>query len=336
MRYVLRLLKNAVAFLLFYSGLLSVIASVRLKNRAVVLMYHRVIPENRRPYCHSSPGIIVQESTFRMHLALLRDHFRILSLDEFLQHMDCGMAFPRKSCLITFDDGWVDNYQTAYPILREHGVPAAIFLPFDYIGTERLFWQEELSMRLSLLLPSRNESDRQFLEGLMNGENVPTSEQLLRYIQELKNSGYGTIMTVLERVRNYQDVDSMPDHDDRYIDWRQASEMGRHGVSFGSHCMSHRILTKLSAKEKRTEIIQSKLHLERALKCRIDSVAYPNGDFDEEVITLSSEAGYKLGFSTKRGFVSSRTHALSVPRINIHEHATQSKAMLMCKILGVF
>lgn len=336
MHYVRRSLKNTVAFLLFYSGLLSLIASVRLRNRAVVLMYHRVIPESRKLYCHSSTGIVIQESTFRMHLAFLQDHFRILNLDEFIECLERRKSLPDKSCLITFDDGWIDNYQTAYPILREYGVPATVFLPYDFIGTENLFWQEELNMRLSGLVFSNDPSDHNIVKRVMKREDIPTQYQLQRYIQDLKGAGYETITAVLDRIRQYQSGGTLPEHDNRYINWRQIKEMHEHEVSFGSHCMSHRMLTHLSAGEKRTEIVASKALLGTKLGVNIDTIAYPNGNFDDEVIALSREAGYKLGFTTKPGYVSTGTHRLSLPRISIHEHAAQSKARLLCRTLQIF
>jgi peptidoglycan/xylan/chitin deacetylase (PgdA/CDA1 family) len=334
-RQVRQLGKTALSAVLHHSGLLSRIAERRLRNRAVVLMYHRVIPKSRRGYCHSSPGIVVDEDTFRRHLAVLVKRFRILTLEEFGSYLQRGEPFPDRSCLVTFDDGWIDNYHTAYPILLEYGVPATIFLPLAYIGADRMFWQEELSLRLSELLHSTEEKDLRLIRSLMKSEGLPDEEQVQSFIQELKGAGSEGISAVLGRLRDHQTDAPLPEHDNRYVDWRQVEEMLAHGVSFGSHCISHRILTRLSPNEKRAEIVDSRSQLADKLGVEVKAIAYPNGDYDDEVVDLTGAAGYRLGFSTVPGYVSSSTHALAIPRMNIHEHATRSEPMLMCRILGI-
>lgn len=69
--------------------------------------------------------------------------------NEVAQIINTGMEFPPRSCLITFDDGWKDNYTYAYPVLKRHHIPALIFLTTDFIGTSRAFWHEQLGDLLS-------------------------------------------------------------------------------------------------------------------------------------------------------------------------------------------
>ncbi|MFA5088712.1 MAG: polysaccharide deacetylase family protein [Candidatus Omnitrophota bacterium] len=86
----------------------------------------------------------VSPEYFRRHMEFLkRNHYRVISLDEFVEAMSSGKRLPRKSVVITFDDGYEDNYIFALPVLREHHFPATIFVPPAKIGQEgRLTWAQ--------------------------------------------------------------------------------------------------------------------------------------------------------------------------------------------------
>lgn len=121
------LIKQLAARLLYSSGMLWILMRVRLRGRAVVLMYHRVLPEPLFSETFSHPGIIVTPDTFARHLEVLRRYFHPLTLEEFQECIELGHPFPRGACLITFDDGWIDNHEHALPLLRERGIPAVVF-----------------------------------------------------------------------------------------------------------------------------------------------------------------------------------------------------------------
>ena len=137
-------LKWTVAHVLYASGLLTLLARRRLRGRAVVLMYHRVLTDDALARSWSHPGIVVGAETFARQVALLRRHFAPMTLEAFAQHLREGRPFPPGACLVTFDDGWLDTATVAWPILREAHVPAVVFLPSGYIGTGAMFWQERL------------------------------------------------------------------------------------------------------------------------------------------------------------------------------------------------
>ena len=90
-----------------------------MRDRCLVLMYHRVLPADRIPESPSHPGIIVSTETFEMHLECVRKRFRALSPEAFATCMESGDELPGMSCLVTFDDGWRDNLEFALPILEK-------------------------------------------------------------------------------------------------------------------------------------------------------------------------------------------------------------------------
>ena len=139
------LIKRCLAYALYYSGVLWFYAALRLRRRAVVLMYHRVLPDSADSFSHG--GIVVSPETFALHMCFLRRHFKPLSAEEFRSCLE-RRDFPARACLVTFDDGWYDNEKYALPILQRFDVPAIVFVATGYIGTATTFWQEQMTRLL--------------------------------------------------------------------------------------------------------------------------------------------------------------------------------------------
>ncbi len=138
-------IKNTIAHILYYSGFLKIISLISLKNRAVILLYHRVIPDGYEVVDHSPDGMTVSEKNFKMHLDTLNKWFNIRNLDDLLEDVfDQGKPFPESCCSITFDDGWLDVYTTAFPALKKRGLPATVFVTIDYVDNTLSFWEERL------------------------------------------------------------------------------------------------------------------------------------------------------------------------------------------------
>jgi hypothetical protein len=113
-----------------------------------VLMYHRVLPREDVRYRLEEPGMIVTPDTFAMHLRELKRHFDVMDFSEWLRLRDKGEALPRRACVITFDDGWLDNYEYALPIITSEATPITLFAVAEKIGTDFQFWPNIISALL--------------------------------------------------------------------------------------------------------------------------------------------------------------------------------------------
>lgn len=336
------MMKNVLAHVLYYSGLLNILARIILRNKAVVLTYHRVLREPEISRTHSHPAIIVKSDSFALHLSVLTSLFRVLTLDEFVDHFCNTRPLPSRSCLVTFDDGWHDNYTEAFPILRNYSVPATIFLPTDFIGGQQMFWQECLSRILidvanSTTGPATDCMNRLGLSALFALPDVEKRDLIRQYVMSLKAKPLDEIYSVIDFItRSLNNNQNYLPSVDGFMDWTQVKLMNIGGITFGSHGTSHRILTQLSPDEVLEELTCSRRAISEKLGYDVVAIAYPNGDCDDRICTIANKAGFKVGFSTERGFAKADDNPLKIRRINIHEHAAHNKPLFLARILGIF
>lgn len=119
-------------------------------------MYHRVVDQlPNEPY---DRDLCVTKDTFDMHMDLAHRFFSVKSIEQIAQKNSVGKNCTTNGriCAITFDDGWLDNYLIAYPILKKYQIPATIFLPVNMIGTTQWFWFEQIWDLVHKSLISKN------------------------------------------------------------------------------------------------------------------------------------------------------------------------------------
>jgi peptidoglycan/xylan/chitin deacetylase (PgdA/CDA1 family) len=206
-------------------------------------------------------------------------------------------AVPDNAVVITFDDGYRDNYDYAYPILRSLSLPATIFLSSGVVGTDGILWHDrvfrafhrsELSRFNGYDLddPGQRQSAR---ETVLASLKTLDSRQRRERIDELVGKLEIAEPACLPRVM---------------LTWGEAREMARNGIGFGSHTVTHPVLSRIPPDEAQREIVESKRDIESNLQMRIDSFAYPNGkpeDYDEFIKQTLRDAGYRCAVTTRFG-----------------------------------
>ncbi|OPJ54625.1 polysaccharide deacetylase family protein [Clostridium chromiireducens] len=203
-------------------------------NRGVPVLYYHSVKESADNEVTITPKMLKQQ------LEYIKDQgYTTITMNELKDYLLNNSPIPKKSMIITFDDGYMDNYNYAFPILKDLNMVATIFC-----------------------------------------------------ITSNLDGSY-------------------------YLSKDAIKEMSDYGIDIESHTVTHPKLDALSYEDQLTELRNSKKTLEEITGKEVNSIAYPFGNFNDDTIKASKNAGYILGFTTKRGFSDRNDNKLRLDRIYI-------------------
>jgi len=341
--------RAAVPIKRYIASFLSTIGAVNRKlerasiYNSVILAYHRVTPGSEGGKGLQA-GMYVEPEVFREHLRFLKSFFSIVSISELSGDLNKGFDISQSKpiCVLTFDDGWRDFYTYAFPVLKDEMVPAVVFLPTNFIGSEDWFWTDCLGHLLSRYdgsepVSSRRQSSGNPLVKRIEGLKGCFESRLEKAIEILKERSDTEIFDVLSELSHKWKLSRKPSGR-AFLSWDEVRELGQTGlITFGSHTASHRILTSLTAHEIRAELTESKKRLisENAVAPSFIPFCFPNGNYNEKIASIVKETGYSLAVTTNKGWNRVDSDPFTLCRIGIHQDMTSTRAMFACRILGI-
>lgn len=283
------------------SGLLAVVERLPSRPLLAVLVYHRIL---RREDADYNPNVIeATPEQFDEQVAMLKRRHHVVEPLEMLELVENPSKLRHLSVALTFDDGYHDSYDYAFPILRSHGLRATFFLPTAFVGTDRLAWWDQIAWvlrhtkrtTLELTYPRAltirlagstfEESTREVLR-LVKGDAV----DMPRFLRALADAAAIDVPAAAARPQ--------------FLSWEHAHEMERAGMMIASHTHTHRILAQLPPDEQEHECARARDVLRANKLGGHDCLAYPvgeRGSFDEASQAIARRAGYRFGFSNYGG-----------------------------------
>ena len=298
----------------------------RLRGKVVILTYHRVLSGGELARCYVQPGMYVRVDVFEAQMRFVKEHFEVLSLSRLLDLWATGgLNEGTRYCVVTFDDGWRDNYVHAYPVLQRLGIPATIFLATGFVGTDEWCWSDKLAHILVHRWGGRLDrgGDRERLEAEVEAE-----------IGRWKRMRRPDIDRALEGViRKWGG--SLP-RNRVAMSWDEVAEMARNGISFGSHSVTHAILTREGTEDVEREIRDSLRELrERQVNC-VPVFCYPNGDYSTEIADQVRSAGYRGAVCGESGWETRVPRNLfALRRVGIHNDVCQTVPLFVLRLAGL-
>ena len=282
-------------------GALSLIGRLRaaLRRDVRILAYHRVLESAVPDGFRFDPELIsASAEAFRAQLAIVRRDCAPLRFDELLTHLDRGRPLPRRAVLITFDDGYDDNYRIAYPLLREAGLSAMFFVSTAHIDSGRPYAYDWLVHMLSIAPADRVVAPELDIDWALPADLPGRRAIAGRMLDRIKTLPATDQEALIERLQHAWAMPAEAGHPDcRPMSWAQLREMRAGGMEIGSHGVGHRMLAKLPAAEMRAELDASKRSIERELGAEAIAISYPVGGrdaYDAEVMAAVRESGYRL------------------------------------------
>jgi peptidoglycan/xylan/chitin deacetylase (PgdA/CDA1 family) len=332
--------RERLARIMLRSGFTSALSLLPAKDSLLVLTYHRVGDEISDPW---DPAIFsATGDEFDEQVSFLKRKNLLVTLEEALAFVDGTDKSRRCRVLITFDDGYFDNYSIAFPVLKSHSAQGVFFLCSNIVGSGHVPWWDHIAYlvksgtrkKFSLSFPSPlavdieknglGESLRRILDLYKTPENI----DLGRFIGELKETVGGK---------------DLPANTRRFLTWDEAREMLAGGMAIGAHTHTHSMLSKLTEDEQRTELGQSRAIISEKLGIKVDSFAYPFGSptaFTRTTKKIAEEMGFRGAFSYYGNMTNQRG---SIDRFNLKRVTVGSQSWTrmkvqthICRVSGTF
>jgi peptidoglycan/xylan/chitin deacetylase (PgdA/CDA1 family) len=283
----------------------------------------------------------VLREVFDSHVRFLKQHFCLISFVELLQlWRHGGWDASSRYCVLTFDDGWIDTYTEAFSILRKYRASATVFLPTSFIGTSDWFWPEKASW-LSNVFAKKDQRNRARILAMLP-RTLPwvtvisddvlcgRTDQLIEYCKDLEHS---QIEDFLQQWAANMEVCFPSER--VLMNWDEVREMSAAGVSFGSHSVTHKILTKLSGDELAGEVKKSRAMLRDQSINDIPVFCYPNGDWSPDVAECVEKAGYEAATTTQFGYEEREpSQWFGLKRVSVHNDITCSDKLFAFHLAG--
>ncbi len=273
----------------------------------LILAYHRIAAVERADaYPFDLELISCTPAEFEWQMEYLRRRMQPVSLRQVVDHLDGRSVLPPRSVAVTFDDGFIDTYRCAFPILRRLEIPATVYVSTGYVGSSEPFWFELVAYLMMRAAP-RSIQVEERPERFPLGAAVPERRRSMRLLHELLKEMPDARRSAL--IRDWSQrfgglIDANALAYSRPLNWEEIREMAGSGIEFGSHTVTHPNLTQLDEGARTWELSESKRTLENRLDREIPTLAYPIGTrsaYDAAVMESASRAGFRLALSYVAG-----------------------------------
>ncbi len=294
-----------------------------LQGVGAILTLHHVRPSRSGSYqpnrlLEVSPGFFA--AVIRK---LQRSGLDIVSLDEMYRRLT-QRDFKRRFVCLTFDDGYRDNLQWAYPILKKHEVPFALYVPTSFPDRIGEIWWVALERvvanndRIGLYIDGRERR----LDCARPDEKKNIYEQLYWWLRSFETED--ELRAVVRDLAARYGIDMAALCDELCMSWEDIAELSRDPlVTIGAHTVNHYMLKKTPDRVARSEMEMSRAVIESAIGIRPEHFAYPVGDPSSagaREFAIAAELGFKTAVTTQPGvlFREHRNHLTALPRISLN------------------
>jgi len=310
------------------SSFLRGIVSKLVGQRMVVIAYHRVLYSKDALF----PDII-DRFEFEEQIKILKKYFNVMRLDDAVVRLQHG-TLPDATVCITFDDGYLDNYEVALPLLKKHCLPATFFVATGFIGNG-MMWNDSI-----IELVRSIQSEKVDLSDIgLPVLDVSSAANKRKAIDLILNSiKYDPFFERSKKIESLCEGFGWCNLIDMMMNEAQIRELSSAGMEIGAHTVNHPILSRVSDEDAEKEICDSKADLENILSHEVTSFAYPNGryqqDFGDEHINIVKNVGFNCSVSTDwAGVAGNNVSMFRLPRVGFIE---KSKSRFIFKLIKSF
>ena len=271
--------------------------------RLAILRYHRVLPLARVP-AYTFRRLVTPRDVFERQMAHLKRHYLVLPLGEAVRLLR-ERDLPHRTVVVTFEDGYRDTYDVAWPILRRYGIPATLFVVTDVPDLRHRLWWDDVAEAVSRLrsAPGRvGGSDptpawvREALEATP-GDSRAVTQRIVDHLERSPRSERTAVLRhLLERARVLPE-----DTGGLMLSWDEVREMAREGMTVGTHTRSHARLDGLTEDQARSEVSESLESLARELRTPIRWLSCPGDQSQDHLDAFLAREGIEAALTGTPG-----------------------------------
>lgn len=305
------------------------------QGNAVILMYHRVDHVPCDPW-----ELNVTPENFENQLRCLKK-YSIISMNELAERLSKKENL-KNTIAITFDDGYLDNFTNAAPLLKKYNLPATFYITTGNIGTGQKFWWDELQniILVTSSLPEKisltiNHEDFAFdLTGeeqlnpklidqikTWSTEREPINKRTRLYFslwQKLQALEPAARSNALHEIKKYTDTRSL--FSGQMMNWQQLQSLGAEKLfSIGAHTVNHPALGMHAPSFQKKEITDSRAVIKEKLNKEIFGFAYPHGNYNRETISILNEEKFHYAVTTEAKPVTLQSSIFELPRFQVKD-----------------
>ena len=316
--------KKILAFILFYSGLVGILRILG-QRYAKIILYHSTC-DNEHNFIKGT-NIWISDKYFEKHLKYLAKHYRIISLKNLVENLKKN-KIPANSIVITFDDGFADNFTFAYSLLKKYKMNATIFLSTDCIEEKKLLWIQEINYLINNFGLKKIVHEigkinglKEIYKTLVKHANHKNGNKLIiesfSYLCDKETRD----KTIDRLYRRFKINKKQLIHENHiFLSWNEIHEMKKNNISFGNHGASHTPFSVLPLKMQQEEIEHSMKVIKNHLGLNFLPFAYPFGtdkDFTSETKMIVKNTGHDCILTTMHNSICSHSSPFDLGRIDL-------------------
>ncbi|WP_417531850.1 polysaccharide deacetylase family protein [Marinobacter lipolyticus] len=304
----------------------------------IILTYHRILPTDHPDRKHEQPGMVTAPEVLQAHIRQMKSLGAApLHLNEWLEKRAGNELLPDLSFALTFDDGWRDNYQYAYPVLTAENTPATIFLVTQLLDTNQTFWPEQvLTLLTTRAIPDSVPYFQWLIPFLPNQkatEKPLTLKDADEVISRLKALDDQSILNHLRAIPGQGHLPEDTANIRSILNTPELVKMATNGlIRYGGHTQHHYRLNRISdASQLKREIVDCLGDLKKLDKGVVPIFCYPNGNITKDGERLVAEH-YEAACTTRTGWNKVNQDPFDLHRFNLHDGNSYSFRTLLATI----
>ena len=322
---------NSLAATVHYGGFAPLLRAQQ-RSKIPVLAYHSVTsPSGGDISCLELAGATVDIGLFRRQMEYIALHYTTVGLEEVVGCRLGRNSLPKNPCVLTFDDGYADAYENAYPILKRLSLKATFFVIGKPMVSTDVPWLYAVYRILDSVDPM--ECAAVLAAG---APGFPADEKFdkarlrawfLQQLRHLNRKSRYDLLDMLHARLDKQDIESGP----KFMTPIQVGKLGQEGFEIGCHSVEHEVLSRLSDQELKLEIDGSRAIIEKVTGQEPQSFCYPFGGintWNERVVEAVKQGNFLSACTTVPGLNAHDTDLYALRRTDMSGTAPMSRFVL--------